>query len=202
MQIRARLVQRKEQNRSRQMRTSVKLDRRRTYQILCQWSSATSSQLTYQHKSVKVAKCRLLTTHSGVCCCVSYTNTASCVATAYTILYGNANAGCGPSETVFGSASCDLGDGALVLGAGVGTPVTPVTGGGSMAVCVDAGFWATMGAGRGGMSSAVEDVSIVMFWVGAGSRRLYRTGEHLTAIDGRLCPGKWAIGGLSRPPLL
>lgn len=32
---------------------------------------------TYQVKSVKVAKCKLLTIHSGVCCCVSYTKTAS-----------------------------------------------------------------------------------------------------------------------------
>jgi hypothetical protein len=100
---------------------------------------------------------------------------------------------------VFDSASCDRGDGALVLGAGVGILVT---GGGSIAVCVDEGFGATIGAGKGGMSSAVEDVSIVMVWVEAGSRKLYRAGEHRTAIDGRLCPGKCAIGGLSRPPLL
>ena len=37
---------------------------------------------TYHDKSENVAKCKLLTTHSGVVCCVSYTKTASCVATA------------------------------------------------------------------------------------------------------------------------
>lgn len=36
----------------------------------------------YQVRSVKVAKCKLLTTTIGVICCVSYTRTASCVATA------------------------------------------------------------------------------------------------------------------------
>lgn len=51
-----------------------------------QWV-VSSRRKWYAHhvKSVNVAKCRLLTTHNGVCCCVSYTNTASCVATAYTI---------------------------------------------------------------------------------------------------------------------
>ena len=44
---------------------------------------------------MNVAKCKLLTTQSGVCCWVSYTKTASCVATAYTILYGNAKTGAG-----------------------------------------------------------------------------------------------------------
>lgn len=35
-----------------------------------------------QVMSVKVAKCKLLTMHSGFCCCVSYIWIASCVATA------------------------------------------------------------------------------------------------------------------------
>lgn len=73
-----------------------------------------------------------------------------------------------------------------MLGAGVGTPVI---GGGSIVVGADV-FDGTKGAGRGAISSAVEDVSIVIFLVGAESLRLYRTGEHLTAIDGLLCPGR------------
>lgn len=38
--------------------------------------------ITHQVRSVKVAKCKLLTTMMGVICWVSYTSTASCVATA------------------------------------------------------------------------------------------------------------------------
>lgn len=44
-----------------------------------------SDKNTHQVKSVNVAQCRLLTTHIGVCCWVSYNSTESWVATAYTI---------------------------------------------------------------------------------------------------------------------
>lgn len=45
-------------------------------------STAKSWEATNHVRSVKVAKCRLLTTMMGYICCVSYTSTASCVATA------------------------------------------------------------------------------------------------------------------------
>ena len=46
------------------------------------YSERSITKLKYQVRSVNVAKCKLLTTTIGVICCVSYTSTASCVATA------------------------------------------------------------------------------------------------------------------------
>ncbi len=51
---------------------------------------------TYQARSVKVAQCKLLTTQSGVFCCVSYSRTESWVATAYTIRYSREKGDFGP----------------------------------------------------------------------------------------------------------
>lgn len=82
--------------------------------------------------SVKVAKCKLLTIHSGFCCCVSYTWIASCVATAYIMRYGRLKAGAGPAGVppeVGASVSTGLGDAAAKLGDGDGALVK---GGGSM----------------------------------------------------------------------
>jgi len=90
---------------------------------------------TYQVRSVKVAKCKLLTMHNGFCCCVSYTWTASCVATAYTIRYGRLKAETGPGGGLAGadvSLSLGLGEAAVILGEGDGALVN---GGGSIDAC-------------------------------------------------------------------
>lgn len=117
---------------------------------------------TYQVKSVNVAKCRLLTTHKGFCCCVSYTYTASEVATAYIIRYGSPNAKGGPTGG-FGvgveSDSEGLGDAALsMLGDGDGALVK---GGGSIPVCEGA-FVGTAGSGRDSISGSADEVSTVI----------------------------------------
>ena len=111
---------------------------------------------------MKVVKCKLLTTHKGVSCCVSYTSMESCVATAYTIRYGNAKAGDGPGALEPVSTSIGLGD-------DVGLPMSPgdgivvlECGGGSMALYrlgIDEG---TAGPGRAGMASSGDEVSTVM----------------------------------------
>lgn len=124
---------------------------------------------------------------------MSYTKTASCVATAYTIRYGRANAGGGPG--LWGSASVTvLGEGADV--ASVKEEVA-VKGGGSIKVVEVCG---TIGSGNSGISSLADEVSIVMWLVGfVVERNVYSTGEHLTATEGFLWPGRWATGGLLKP---
>lgn len=58
-----------------------------------------------------------------------------------------------------------------------------------------------MGSGREGIASSDDDVSIVICFVTGGlCRNVYTTGEHLTAIDGFLWPGRCAMGGLLMPP--
>jgi hypothetical protein len=84
----------------------------------------------YQDKSVKVAQCKLLTTHNGVCCCVSYNRTESSVATAYTIRYGRENAIVGPCDATLVSTSKGFG-----FGDEVGRDMSllwGISGGGSM----------------------------------------------------------------------
>lgn len=117
----------------------------------------------YQVKSVKVVKCRLLTTHKGVSCCVSYTRIESCVATAYTIRYGNTKAGDGPGALEPVSTSTGLGD-------DVGLPISPGDGivvleggGGSMALLYKLGIVeGTAGPGKAGIASSADEVSTVM----------------------------------------
>lgn len=110
--------------------------------------------------------------------------TASCVATAYTIRYGNANAALEGVEV-------ELEDESFI---GVdGVPGVEVLAGGS--ICV-----VTAGGGSNGIASSEEDVSTVMFLVCTEFlRSVYITGEHLMAMDGFLCPGRCAIGGLLSP---
>jgi hypothetical protein len=118
-------------------------------------------------RSVKVAQCRLLTIHRGVCCCVSYKRTESSVATAYTIRYGNEKAIVGPCVFAFVSTSKVLtfGDevgpeGAVVWGIG---------GGGSIIEC--AGDFGTTGSGSSAIVSSADEVSIVIFFVCGGVLR-------------------------------
>ena len=87
---------------------------------------------------------------------MSYTCTASCVATAYTTLYGSANAGRGPfGGTVvvrLGSTSELRGEAMFAaLGEGEGALVS---GGGSMAACEVGGLVGIAGSGKAGMSSS------------------------------------------------
>ena len=119
-----------------------------TYSHVSQLNPAMGKkQSSYHVKSVKVAKCRLLTTHSGVCCWVSYTKTASCVATAYTIRYGNAKTGAG-----------------LAL-AGVSSPSaffeTLVDDGGSIDFSAEESA-ETTGSGRDANVSSPDEVSMVI----------------------------------------
>ena len=77
-----------------------------------------------------------------------------------------------------------------------GADVEPVRGGGS----INVGVCGTMGSGSRGISSPAEDVSIVIWLVGfVVDRKVYSIGEHLTATEGFLCPGRWATGGLLKP---
>ena len=98
----------------------------------------------------------------GVCCCVSYTNTASWVATAYITRYGNANAGAGPTVSPsvgFGDEvglAVSFGDGIMAL----------LGGGGSIADGFDGDFDGTMGSGNAAMASSAEAVSMVICVVG------------------------------------
>ena len=113
--------------------------------------------------------------HSGVCCCVSYIKTESCVATAYTILYGNENAALIAAE-LEGVVDPE--------GAEVGASLSVFIAGGGKAV----------------MFSSPEEVSTVICLVAtADLRMLYLIGEQLTAIEGFLWPGRCAMGGLFRP---
>lgn len=86
---------------------------------------------------------------SGVCCWVSYIKTASCVATAYTILYGSENAefvGVPDEDGESEPPDCDPG--------------------------VEVGSWAaTAGGGNNGIESISDDVSTVMCLVVAGAFR-------------------------------
>lgn len=118
---------------------------------------------TYHVRSVKVAKWRLLTDTMGVSCCVSYTSTASTVATAYTMRYGRAKTGLGPGVKVE-SISVGLGEDVGredSMGEGM------VGGGGSIAECVE-GFDESTESGRGGIASSADEVSIVMLAVVLG----------------------------------
>jgi hypothetical protein len=59
------------------------------------------------------------------------------------------------------------------------------------------------GSGRAGIGSSAEDVSMVMYFVvGGDCLRVYNIGEHLTATDGFLWPGRCAMGALLMPPLV
>ena len=69
-------------------------------------------------------------------------------------------------------------------------------------VGADVGALGCAGSGKGAKSLPAADVSIVICLVSVGRRRLYTTGEHLTAIDGFLCPGRCATGGLLSPARL
>lgn len=100
---------------------------------------------------------------------MSYTCTASCVATAYTIRYGRPNAGTGPPggallEGDGSESSGGLGDAivaTLVEGDGA-----DVSGGGSMLECEVGGiFVGSAGSGSGGMSSSGLRVSMVISFV-------------------------------------
>lgn len=120
---------------------------------------------TYQVKSVNVAKCRLLTTHKGFCCWVSYTYTASEVATAYIIRYCRPKAKGGPGGKFcvgVDSESEGLGEAALnMLGEGEGALVK---GGGSIPE-FDAAFVGTAGSGRARISGSAAEVSTVICFV-------------------------------------
>jgi hypothetical protein len=77
-----------------------------------------------------------------------------------------------------------------------------VTGGGSMLELETEARCCMAGSGRAGMSSPA-DVSMVICLVGTvDDRNWYRTGEHRTAIEGLLWPGRKATGGLLRPALV
>lgn len=111
---------------------------------------------TYQVRSENVAKCRLLTTHNGVVCCVSYTNTASWVATAYIIRYGSAKAEAGPLSS--SGAGDDVGLEPSTL-----CEVWCASCGGSMKVEGCSVFRVgTTDSGNNGISSPAEAVSIVI----------------------------------------
>jgi len=78
--------------------------------------------------------------------------------------YGRLNAGVGPAGgPAEVSLSIGLGDGADMLGEGEGALV----GGGSMEECDVGGLDPIMGSGREGISSSVDDVSIVICFVGS-----------------------------------
>jgi hypothetical protein len=68
-------------------------------------------------------------------------------------------------------------------------------------VDVGGSIWVeTAGGGRAGIASSGEEVSTVMFFVTTGDfLRVYMIGEHFIAMDGFLCPGRCAMGGLLRP---
>jgi hypothetical protein len=102
----------------------------------------------------------------GFCCCVSYMCTASAVATAYTIRYGRLNAEIGPGgglPDVAGSDSTGLGDAAARLGDGEGALVSS---GGSMDACDVGALDGRAGSGSAGISSSVDEVSMVICFVG------------------------------------
>lgn len=112
-------------------------------------------------RSVNVAQWRLLTTQIGVFCCVSYSRTESCVATAYTILYGKEKAGLGPGVDAFVSTVKRLAAATSLDGVG--------RGGGSITGAGEGGL--DNGSGRDGISSAAVDVSIAMVLVSKADAR-------------------------------
>jgi len=74
-----------------------------------------------------------------------------------------------------------------------------VSGGGSMAACEVGGLVGIAGSGKAGMSSSPLVSMVISLVSVCCERRVYCMGEHLTAIDAFLCPGRWATGGLLRP---
>ena len=96
---------------------------------------------------------------------MSYTRIASCVATAYTIRYGNANAGAGPVTAEFTSPSTDLGDDVgLPISLGDGIAIG-ATGGGSIVECETGADVGKTDSGRAGIASSEEEVSMVILTV-------------------------------------
>lgn len=97
--------------------------------------------------------------HMGVCCWVSYSRIESCVATAYIILYGNANAALGPAVTdAVSEAALRL----RPIGSEDGG------GGGGGSITEGAGDGLESGSGSDGIGSSDDDVSIVMCLVVGG----------------------------------
>jgi hypothetical protein len=99
------------------------------------------------------------------------------------------------------------------LGPGAWTPVSKLrlfgteielskdVGGGGGSITDEAGEGFVKGSGREGIGSSEDDVSMVMCLVTGGlCLSVYTTGEHLTATDGFLWPGRCAMGGLLIPP--
>lgn len=119
---------------------------------------------------------------------MSYTRTASCVATAYTIRYGSANAEGGPGGGFVVSDSNGRSD-AAGIAAGEGDGIA-FRGGGSMEELDKGSFDGRTGSGKGVISPSDEEESRVMCLVVVVCRKLYRIGEHRTAIDGFLWPGR------------
>lgn len=120
---------------------------------------------SYHARSVKVVKCKLLTTQIGVICCVSYSRTVSCVATAYIIRYGNTKAGFGPNVDAPVSKFRDL-DGVVTFSGS--DPAAEVGGGGGGSMTEGAGDGLEMGSGSAGIGSSAEDVSMVICFVTCG----------------------------------
>jgi hypothetical protein len=90
---------------------------------------------------------------------VSYNRIESCVATAYTILYGSANAGFGPAVTE------PVSEAELKLRA-IGSEDGGGGGGGS--ITDGAGDGLESGSGSDGIGSSADEVSIVMCFVVGG----------------------------------
>lgn len=151
-----------EQNPSEEVISNV--DPSLDLELLATYSAAWVKS-TYHVRSVKVAKCKLLTMHKGFCCWVSYTCTASCVATAYTIRYGKLKAEIGPGgglPTAPESPSTGFGDAAATLGEGDGALVS---GGGSIEAFEVGALDGMAGSGNAGISSSADDVSMVICFV-------------------------------------
>ena len=92
--------------------------------------------------------------------------TASDVATAYTIRYGRLKAEMGPGgglPEVARSDSIGFGDADVRLGEGEGALVS---GGGSMDACEVGALDGSAGSGSAGISSSIDEVSIVICLVG------------------------------------
>lgn len=83
-------------------------------------------------------------------------NTASCVATAYTIRYGKANAGVGTTL----SPSLGFGD-EVGLASSFGDGMIALVGGGGSIAEGFGDLEGTTGSGKAGMASSAEAVSIV-----------------------------------------
>lgn len=95
----------------------------------------------------------------GVCCWVSYSKTESCVATAYTILYGSAKAAFGPAVT-------DVVSEVVLRLRPIGSDEGGGGGGGS--ITEGAGDGLESGSGSDGIGSSGDEVSIVMCFVTGG----------------------------------